>query len=68
LLAVSFNDNSPLVLPKYQRKASKNKKIVGVDVFLHWKGEDANELAVQLQKLNNDALELILNTNRGVKV
>lgn len=65
---VIYDNSSPLVLPKYERKAPKIKKIVGVDVFVDWKGEDANELGAQLQKLNNDELELVLVTNRGVKV
>ncbi|WP_299227216.1 NADP-dependent isocitrate dehydrogenase [uncultured Psychroserpens sp.] len=68
LPSVTFEDNSPLVLPKYQRKPAKNKKIVGVDLFVDWHGEDANMLASKLQKLNNDELELVLITNRGVKV
>lgn len=65
---VSFDDNMPLVLPKYQRKPSKNKKVVGVDLFVDWHGYDANELAECLQNLNNDELELSLITNRGIKV
>ena len=68
LPTVYYDDNTPLVLPKYQRKPAKNKKIVGVDLFVDWHGENANELAVELQKLNNDELELVLITNRGVKV
>lgn len=65
---VSFKDNTPLILPKYQRKPSRNKKIVGVDLFVDWNGYDANILAEELQKLNNDALELSMITNRGIKV
>lgn len=65
---VSFEDNSPLILPKYQRKPSKDKKIVGVDLFVDWHGFDANELAERLQNLNNDELELTMITNRGIKV
>lgn len=65
---VSYEALEPLTLPKYQRKYAKDKKIVGVDVFVDWQGEDANILAEKLQKLNNDTLELVLITNRGVKV
>ncbi|APY07833.1 isocitrate dehydrogenase [Winogradskyella sp. J14-2] len=65
---VSFKDNTPLILPKYQRKPSKNKKVVGVDLFVDWHGYDADILAEKLQKLNNDALELSMITNRGIKV
>lgn len=68
LPTVTYDDSSPLVLPKYQRKPAKNKQIVGVDVFVDWQGEDANILAEKLQLLDNDSLELVLITNRGVKV
>lgn len=68
LATVTYDNSSPLILPKYQRKPARSKKIVGVDLFVDWQGEDANELGAQLQNLNNDELELVLITNRGVKV
>ncbi|MFP4845317.1 NADP-dependent isocitrate dehydrogenase [Winogradskyella sp. PE311] len=68
LPAVLFEDNTPLILPKYQRRPSKSKSVVGVDLFVDWNGYDANELAHQLKKLNNDELKLSLITNRGIKV
>ncbi|NQX91738.1 MAG: NADP-dependent isocitrate dehydrogenase [Flavobacteriales bacterium] len=54
-------------LPKYERKQPLDKKIKGVDVFVHWSGENVNDLAEKLQKLNN-GIELSMITNRGVKV
>ena len=39
----------------------------GVDVFVDWKGSNANELAATLEKLNSD-IRLTMITNRGVKV
>ena len=68
LKSVAYDHHAPLILPKYQRKPNKNKKIVGVDLFVHWPGFDANILAQQLQQLNNEALELSMITNRGIKV
>ncbi|MFD1063224.1 NADP-dependent isocitrate dehydrogenase [Winogradskyella litorisediminis] len=68
LPSVTYNNSSPLILPKYQRKPAKDKAIVGVDVFVDWHGEDANALAKILENLNNDELELVLITNRGIKV
>lgn len=68
LPSVTYNDSTSLILPKYQRKPARNKIIEGVDIFVDWHGFDANELAKELQKLNNDSLELSLITNRGVKV
>lgn len=56
-----------LHLPKYQRKLASSKVLKGVDVFVDWKGGDANILAEQLAKLNSD-IRLSMITNRGVKV
>jgi isocitrate dehydrogenase len=39
----------------------------GVDVFVDWKGQEVNQLASSLQKLNN-GISLTMITNRGVKV
>jgi isocitrate dehydrogenase len=68
LPTVSYDNSSPLILPKYQRRPARDKKIVGLDLFVDWHGDNAEELASQLKKLNNDELELVLITNRGVKV
>jgi isocitrate dehydrogenase len=54
-------------LPAYQRRAPQAKTLDGVDVFVDWKGNDAAQLAEQLQKLYG-TLTLQLITNRGVKV
>ena len=51
-------------LPRHQ----STKKLVGVDVFLHWRGTDPDELALRLQKLGSAQLKLAMITNRGVKV
>lgn len=58
---VNFN------LPPYQRRKAANKVLKGVDVFVDWKGADANELADKLLKLNSE-IKLKMITNRGVKV
>jgi len=57
-----------LNLPKYVRKPAANRKLVGVDVFVRWTEGTPNQLAEQIQKLNNDKLKLTLITNRGIKV
>ena len=51
-------------------KASAQKVLVGVDVFLNWDTEtrDPNELGAALQKLAGEDFRLALITNRGVKV
>ncbi len=56
-----------LQLPKYQRKLASSKVLKGVDVFIDWKGQDANQLAKVLAKLNSD-IHLTMITTRGVKV
>lgn len=68
LKPVSFASNSALVLPKYVRKIPAQKKLVGVDLFIHWSGTNANELAAELKKMENNGLELLMITNRGIKV
>jgi len=56
-----------LNLPKYKRKLASSKVLKGVDIFVDWKGGDANKLAEQMAKLNSD-IRLTMITNRGVKV
>jgi isocitrate dehydrogenase len=54
------------VAAKKTQKASK--QTVGVDVFVHWSGGDANALAKLIRPLDGDGLSLSMITNRGVKV
>ena len=46
------------------------KRLLGVDVFLHWTGErrDPRELGQILESLTGDQLKLKMITNRGLKV
>lgn len=67
LKTVSYAKGVRLNLPVYKRRPAANKVLKGVDVFVDWKGEDADELAEKLIKLNND-IKLSMITNRGVKV
>lgn len=52
--------------PNRPKPAVKN--LVGVDVFAHWRGNDPNNLANQLNQLELENLELQMITNRGIKV
>lgn len=65
---VTYSNNSALILPKYKRKPSAEKKLMGVDIFVHWNGYDPNELAENLNKIIPSGLELSMITNRGIKV
>ncbi|MGB5243702.1 MAG: NADP-dependent isocitrate dehydrogenase [Lutimonas sp.] len=68
LKAVEYKEGEPLNLPKFVRKPAKTKELLGVDVFVHWSGDNPDKLASKLQKLNSETVELIMITNRGIKV
>jgi isocitrate dehydrogenase len=59
-------DHEPHV--KLERKLPARKETVGVDVFVDWRGQTPEDLAVQLQRCNLEHLKLTMITNRGVKV
>lgn len=45
------------------------KKLLGVDIFIHWNGKDPEQLATQLKAaVNVPGLELKVISNRGTKV
>ncbi len=68
LTAVSYAKGSALVLPKYKKKPAAKKVLVGVDIFVHWNGTNADELAEKVNLLNTQAIKLSMITNRGIKV
>jgi isocitrate dehydrogenase len=68
LKEVSYAKDVTLNLPKYVKKPSANKVLVGVDVFVHWNGTDPDTLAKKIQLLNTGNLQLSMITNRGIKV
>ena len=68
LKSVSYANNAALNLPKYQRKPAANKKLEGVDLFVHWAGTDPNELSKIVAKIDSKDLKLSMITNRGIKV
>lgn len=65
---VSYASGKTLNLPAYVRKAPSTKELVGVDIFVDWKGAQANELAALLQPTQIPGLALSMITNRGIKV
>lgn len=66
-LAPAHYSSEALALPNYQRRQPARKELVGIDVFLDWRG-DSESLAARLQAANTQKLQLKLITNRGVKV
>ncbi|MEP6466305.1 MAG: NADP-dependent isocitrate dehydrogenase [Parafilimonas sp.] len=65
---VHYNKNAPLDLPKYRRKKPADKQLVGVDIFVHWNGTNPDDLALILNKIEDDEIKLSMITNRGIKV
>ncbi len=68
LKSVSYSNNSALNLPKYKRKPSAKKELVGVDIFVHWNGSNPNELAEKVKRIESSGIKLSMITNRGIKV
>jgi isocitrate dehydrogenase len=48
--------------------ASEKKELVGVDVFLEWRGGSPDQLGEAVSRLASDGLKLTMITNRGAKV
>ncbi|MBS1904235.1 MAG: NADP-dependent isocitrate dehydrogenase [Bacteroidetes bacterium] len=68
LQAIHLNRSAVLRLPQYVRKPAMQKELVGVDLFVHWSGNDPNALAQALHELDTDRSKLSMITNRGIKV
>lgn len=69
LRPVRFGKPSPEpMVPQMVRKTPAHKELVGVDVFFNWRGQKPEELAALLEPLAAQSLELVMITNRGVKV
>lgn len=68
LKPVSFAEDKKFSLPKYERKAPKKKELVGVDVFVNWRGSNPDDLGQLVRRLENKKLKLSMITNRGIKV
>jgi isocitrate dehydrogenase len=68
LKPVRYNNQTALKLPRYTRKAASKKELVGVDLFVHWNGYKADELAEKIQQVEVLGVALSMITNRGIKV
>jgi isocitrate dehydrogenase len=68
LTPVQYNERAVLTLPKYIRKTPSKKELVGVDLFVHWNGYKADELAAKIKQVDVLGVELSMITNRGIKV
>lgn len=63
-----FSKGENLSLKKYVRKPKGKKRLLGVDVFVHSREKNPENLAYIVQELNSEKLQLTMITNRGVKV
>lgn len=61
------NGVGEITIPKYQRR-DQNQVLVGVDVFVNWKGSDPEIIGKRLSEITSFKLKLKMITNRGVKV
>ena len=68
LNAVSYSNNGAIVLKPYTRPEQKRKELKGVDVFVHWNGYQADELAAKMNPILPAGAHLSMITNRGIKV
>jgi isocitrate dehydrogenase len=68
LPAVRYSAQGPLEIPPYRRKPAAQKALVGVDLFVHWGGEVAADLARKWEAILPQDMALSMITNRGIKV
>ena len=68
LQPVRYRANAPVRVAPVERRKRQAKTTVGVDLFVEWAGQDADELAGRLRGIEGGPLELKMITNRGVKV
>ncbi|WP_159950857.1 NADP-dependent isocitrate dehydrogenase [Polaribacter septentrionalilitoris] len=54
-------------IPEYIRK-EQHQVLVGVDIFIDWKGKNPNEIGDTLNNIKSFKMKLKMITNRGVKV
>lgn len=63
-----YNTKSEFVIPKYERKPERKKELKGVDLFVHHSSSDPDLVGGLLQSINLEDVELVMITNRGIKV
>jgi len=68
LKAVKLLHNKPVTIQPYVRKTESERKLIGVDLFIYWRGQSAADIATLVKRLPIKDLHLIMITNRGIKV
>lgn len=64
----NFNSDAGQIKVTLKERPEAVKQLVGMDVFLHWKGKDPNELGEKLKDAMIGKIKLKMITNRGTKV
>ncbi len=68
LAPVSYaKDAKPFAVPTACRRPPAKKELVGIDVFVH-STKPVEEIAADMHRAENELFELVMITNRGVKV
>lgn len=70
LSAVEYSGDANRIQGAFAPTQAKKKELVGVDIFLHWVGEDRdpNVIGGMLEKLGHKDFQIRLISNRGQKV
>ncbi|MBI1273293.1 MAG: NADP-dependent isocitrate dehydrogenase [Alphaproteobacteria bacterium] len=62
------NTGGAMAVPPIKLRRQTKQKTVGVDIFIGWTGSSPDEIGAKAKACNIDGLELMLISNRGVKV
>ncbi len=68
LKPVHYDHDSQINIKPYIRKEAAKKELVGSDIFICWRGLDANDLGEKLSPITTKNLKLSMISNRGIKV
>ncbi|MBS2967838.1 NADP-dependent isocitrate dehydrogenase [Metabacillus sp. KIGAM252] len=67
LKPVSYSTGTSWKIAASETKPAK-KELAGIDIFLHWKGGNPDDLGGKVSAIKSGNLSLFVITNRGVKV
>ncbi|RYZ23005.1 MAG: NADP-dependent isocitrate dehydrogenase [Chitinophagaceae bacterium] len=68
LPAVHYGSESKTIRVALKPQPEATKKLEGMDIFLHWKGRNPEELGAKLKEVMVGKIRLKMITNRGTKV
>lgn len=68
LRPVSYTGGGSLKVPAYAPQKPKKKELMGIDAFVHKASISPDDLAEKLHAISPENTELVMITNRGIKV